>query len=479
MRDENWQRLGSFFGGWFVRSDLEHRIIARKLIQQGASPWSHWDEAKIVHWLERFERGEIKRPAPIGKPQIPNLADSYGFPVYLADPFLVPGEPTAACGSYRAVPAGNPSPPGVGIRAIIPGQRLDKSDASIVFVQLAPNGYTEPHEHPGDELVFVIEGELELCFEHTGVRTRLSAGDYIVFYAERLHYGRNPSTKDTLVLVLRFFQFRSPSWRSVIRASRRNEGGQYPEAWRRILNDSEHRIMLEDEITWLVSLDRLGACRIPPETIDAVASQADHRPREVLDRFGLARLLRRVAASEGWKPADLARNAAGVRMPQEFKERLTRDLVADLHHGRPCGIKEDDLDSLAQVYHVSAMLLFDYLFPAERGAIVVRRGELVPMKSSLLPDGVEYGIPPRRLAISDIAAFQLAMPGSGRTHENHHPGTELCVALHGQITVTIEGEKDPIKVQHGQYVHFDSSKRHQVEGKNAEAFVVRFYEADV
>jgi quercetin dioxygenase-like cupin family protein len=77
-------------------------------------------------------------------------------------------------------------------------QRADVSvpgrEAVIVRVELAPGGKTGRHTHPGEEISYVIEGEIELVVDGQPART-IKAGDGFVVPAGRIHDAHNNGTQ--------------------------------------------------------------------------------------------------------------------------------------------------------------------------------------------------------------------------------------------------------------------------------------------
>jgi quercetin dioxygenase-like cupin family protein len=63
-------------------------------------------------------------------------------------------------------------------------------EAVIVKVELAPGGHAGRHTHPGDEISYVVDGELELMIEGQPP-VRLKPGDGISVPAGRVHDARN------------------------------------------------------------------------------------------------------------------------------------------------------------------------------------------------------------------------------------------------------------------------------------------------
>jgi quercetin dioxygenase-like cupin family protein len=57
-------------------------------------------------------------------------------------------------------------------------------------VELAPGGHAARHTHPGDEISYVVDGEVELMVEGQAP-VRLKAGDGFSVPAGKVHEARN------------------------------------------------------------------------------------------------------------------------------------------------------------------------------------------------------------------------------------------------------------------------------------------------
>jgi transcriptional regulator with XRE-family HTH domain len=108
-------------------------------------------------------------------------------------------EDTTADGPVVFIPAGERKPvftskAGLELRSITgPYGRFFMAGAAARVQPLADSG-EKPMEHPGEELVFLLEGALEL--EVDGETYRLSAGDSLHFRTDRPHRWRNPRQQE-------------------------------------------------------------------------------------------------------------------------------------------------------------------------------------------------------------------------------------------------------------------------------------------
>ena len=67
----------------------------------------------------------------------------------------------------------------------IPGRRMIQNR-----VELAPEAPVVRHKHPGEEIIYVLEGTLEYTIDGQGART-YSAGEALMVPAETVHSVRN------------------------------------------------------------------------------------------------------------------------------------------------------------------------------------------------------------------------------------------------------------------------------------------------
>ena len=133
---------------------------------------------------------------------------------------------------------------------------------------LSPKGESAVHEHPGDELILVLQGEVEIRFHHNGVRTRLTKGEIIHFYAEQIHSAVNVSASVAQLFIIRFYEIQS--------------------------SDTRERVRQDLEATLTTprraSVTHLEASWIP----QSISSRFAGHPGFVMDKLGLARFLGRV-----------------------------------------------------------------------------------------------------------------------------------------------------------------------------------------
>jgi quercetin dioxygenase-like cupin family protein len=324
-------------------------------------------------------------------------------------------------------------------------------DVQIVYLEIQPGGWSDTHAHPGDELLVVLDGEIEVRLENSGLRTPIGRGQYIHFYAEQTHSVLNNSSRPARAFVIRFYQFEHSGVRKALKSLKGDKL-------------SEHRLRrLKEEIQ--------ASLRF------AMAVQREAAP-EVLDRFGLGRLLEK-CCRETFRGPD---NALTIDDLQERAAHYnwSRSTMGRLHQGI-VPVSAEELHVLAAIYDVKPFLLFDFLFPALRNAIVVRPDEdMVSIPDDFLPTTrVNYSVPCRRLEESDVAICTVDLPGQTTSPENAHPGYELVIALEGEVILSLDRRTIEIGAHNYGFAHFKSALPHHLanEGRQrARVLVVRFYE---
>jgi quercetin dioxygenase-like cupin family protein len=393
--------------------------------------------------------------------------------------------------------------------------RLSKTeDVSIGHVVLdAFGGESDGHQHLGDELSIVLDGELEMELEDSGLFARLKKGSFLHFYAEQNHRARNKCETPAHCLVIRFHQTWSKGVRyelcdefsrSGVRVDRfarkardadkrtkssaiksvdkgaRSE--QLPEVMSRAYSEAMAAIMPFDILR--KSETALGSASTTKSPVDFSDDNS-----EVHDRFGLGRMLMACAAGYAGRPR-LTLDALKEKAKHRGFKR-TRSWFDRLHKGLS-RVTLGDLKAIAPIYEVGRVLLLNYAYPARRSAIAVEAEDgwdKVP--ASFFEDakrdyeGVSYSLPRRRLAHSDIAICELSLEPGRSTPQHRHPGREMLLPLQasrfqlslGGTTAVLE---TPSEAEFGRhvYAHFDSTIQHSVTNvgdEPARAMVIRFF----
>jgi quercetin dioxygenase-like cupin family protein len=359
-------------------------------------------------------------------------------------------------------------------------------------------------------MIYVLDGELDVGFPQTGVSTRVRKGDYIQFHAERPHYLQTPlkvlneaglvvDNPTTRIVVIRFFQFRTTSHRAAIRRMLLNWGGVRT-------TKGPSADLLRQEVKWLVTFNHIGTPPTGKRVLDfhGLSRLAVMLSSDSYRRSGISKPQRKVTEEELESRAKSLGAKSSDPVDGDFLlNRCTRSLFEAIHNGdwgewriektnkarseypKESGLDKRQLALLAGVYgepvDVSPMLFYEFLFPAERGAVVVSRNDWFDMSEELQPPGVVYRIPRRRLALSDAAIFEVRFARARKgqkaaTLVNRHPGSELCICLEGSVNVVVDKNTHTLKKDC--FIHFESSKQHYVSSKSSECsrvLVVRFY----
>jgi len=389
------------------------------------------------------------------------LAEVYKIPRLMLDPLLsVRAEGNCLVqsrdeflevGSARA-----PAYYGDGACYAVAGSRLQGAEeVAVVRLELQRGGHSDAHAHPGDELLYVREGNVEVRLLDTGLWTRLGPGDYVHFDAEQLHGAWNVGDGRAELFILRFYQLGPEGTRAKFLASLRAQRPS-PNLLRRARTEL--------------------AATVAPFT----KRGAQRGPQEVVDRFGLARLLALVC-SRGFQRT--ARNSSLKDLEKRARwlgyEQYHKGFFDRLHHGEK-PVEVEELPRLAEVYGVEPMLLFEFVYPAFRNAVAVRQ----PADWDRLPEeflggqGVIYSLPRRRLADSDLAIASVELGAGAETPLNRHPGQEILLPLEGAIEVRFGEARVEANSTADAFVHYHSGTEHRVINPAihpARLLVVRLY----
>ena len=336
------------------------------------------------------------------------------------------------------------------------------TSVSIVHLRLERGGYSDTHWHPGDELLLVLRGSVDVLLLDCGLRARLNVEDYLHFYAEHEHCALNASNEPAEMFIVRFQ-----------RSKRRAE-----------LVDG---LRLRKPKPSVAAAARRGF-------LSVIAPQPPWAPGEppsdrVVDRAGLGRFLQLVCESRFRAEARLTLEELAARGAPFGISRARFDRI---HHGLS-PVSQDDLLILAEIYELEPMLLYDFLCPALRTAIAVRsrpdphvealaRSDMrrLPERFLRTSDPV-YRIPCRRLADTDVAIASLFLPPGTQSPVNRHPGHELILPLKGEVRLRFGGGgvDAAVAANRGEFAHFSSFRNHWVENpftEDAEVFVLRVHE---
>ena len=339
---------------------------------------------------------------------------------------------------------------GTGTHYSIPLQKLGVTDAAFVTVRLDQYGFSDSHEHPGDEFMMCISGQVEFRFDLTGITTELNTGDFIHFYAEQKHSARRLNKQgDCELFVVRFYHAEGRQTRQTLWADVERSLSSPPEI---------HAQLPRHGALWIRQM-------LPRPWLDAAAP----------DVLGLTRFLQR------WRRAQARLSPTDETRAENQELELEMSWPADA-----------PLAQLQQFYGIDHFLLRHFSYPAFPGSVVVRgKDKDYEALADFVPVGVQYLLPNRNLACSDISIAKVKMiardidDGPGKdmkrgTTWNEHPGFEAIYVQSGEVWVYFEGRDQPICcASERQVCHFKSSTRHRVVNPSSddgcEYFVIRFY----
>jgi quercetin dioxygenase-like cupin family protein len=321
----------------------------------------------------------------------------------------------------------------------VPYGRLEGSGVSFVTLKLKPRAQSDLHEHPGDELVLCLSGEIDVVFPDTGFTNRLREGEFMHYYAEQRHGAVAAGKSGAELFIVRVFHVDGQGTRQAIsqqlRAELTKNDASGPPTFSRHALDWIHQV--------------LPAYRGQPAG-------------EIKDLLGIRRFL----------------ECCGVDLDNSATASLA---------GRDATIRD-----ISHRFEIPEFLLAGFAHPAASNAVVVRKEEFRPTAAPL-PSGFEHDVPCRSLSCSDISIARATFTSVGPRTDgapvrpvdrapNRHPGSEAILLLEGAITLHFDGEEKPacaLSREGPQLVHFDCSRRHWVENsepdKTARFFVIRFY----
>jgi quercetin dioxygenase-like cupin family protein len=391
----------------------------------------------------------------------------------------------------------------------IPPQKLAGTDAAFVYVFLKKGGRTTMHHHPGDELLLVLEGSVQVTFHDSGLTVDLNGFSFAHYYAEQNHSVVNASlTADAVLFVIRFHQFDVASTRQAMRR----------ELWRKLRGKRPERPRRLDPLLWAWILATAADRSI--KHVHTRPNSESQPPEEqvvnVENRFGLARLLRHrvqtwehgIARRPG-KRAESAflKQAAATCLPlaaarkelQEFAE--LPDFLWALESNQ-INVPKDFLPAIVEFFGLFDLHVCEFLFPGVPRHVVVTRDrahdwvDMAPIVrripellvapsaqrgAALVADGlVGYEVPSRSLACSDVAVSILHLESGRATVQNSHEGGELLLPIEGSASIVFDdAPAAALEVRAGQgVVHFHSRRSHRIRNSGptrATLFLVRFY----
>ena len=390
-------------------------------------------------------------------------------------------------------------------------QRLRGSTSCYLYLDLKAGGVTDPHSHPGQELLFVITGHVRLHLK-SGVCVPLESSDIAHFNSEIDHWLES----DTLakVFVIRYYHLAGGLQRQIRRdIDELDQLSQKPSK-----SKAEDRLEIkrcqQRLLGWLVQGGRQATKPGTPE-IERFA-----------DVVGLARLLDQyVKHEEQYRNPNRGRKGAKLSLKSLFGDDATAASQAS-RFLRLYALPEDRnnaevlINEIVRVFGehgitVPRTVLAPHLFPRWHYLIMLsgkslnQAGPDQPRTAADAPAAKPPSIGWRRipkkletlfsdnnnrlnlfpevaLAASDMSmTFAQINPGT-RCKFSVHPGFELLLPLSGKVVVEFEDPANhpaPVSASLGnpfpEFVVFDSSKSHRIcnPGPNlAQVLLIRFYD---
>ncbi len=331
---------------------------------------------------------------------------------------------------------------------LTPHRRLEGTDAAFVRLMLPSKGESDKHEHPGDEIIWVESGEIELQFELSGINVTLRESDLVHFYAEHRH--KVVAKKPARCFIIRFYQIGSENtrqflWQALEAMLSGSDGGRFT-------------TLKNEARAW----------------IHEILPTYRKENGEVNDLLGLARFLLR------WR--DFHRQSDDDRGP------IDETAVTKLENALLGAGDQACLRDVAQSYGVKEFLLHSYRARAVPGLIVLRQQDFKKLSSDQAArlfqnakQGVEYSLPWRNLSCADMSLAKVTLQPGGTTGPNFHPGFEANLILSGEVALVFDEEHSPAETMSrsaGQLCHFNSARTHRIENRGsspAEFLVFRFH----
>jgi quercetin dioxygenase-like cupin family protein len=390
---------------------------------------------------------------PIGVEDLDAIGDLFGISSLLLDPLL--SEPVTGKSltldfekDFSTIPRKKPR--GKDAIYFTAHRRLQGTDAAFVRLQLFRNGESDNHEHPGDEMIWIESGEVELQFELSGVNITLRDHDLVHFYAEHRH--KVIARKPAKCFIIRFYQIGAENTRQFL--------------WRALegflsgADDAKYAALRNEAKAW----------------IHEILPTYRKEGREINDLLGLERFLVQ------WADFDTESGVKQDRVDEKTRSKLEAALLGSAGH--------ISLKDVAQEYGVEEFLLHSYRARAVPGLIVLRSRhddfKRLPRQQTAglfrsAEHRVEYYLPCRNLSCADMSLAKVILEPGGTTGPNRHPGHEAILMITGEATLFSDGDDSPAEIissSGGQLCHFNSAKMHRIVNMGsgqAEFLVIRFH----
>lgn len=405
--------------------------------------------------ITRFERGKINKLIELNKAiEIANAYQAYEIFVYhLASP---PTRDTYIYENiYRLKNAGTN---GSETSVWVPPNSLNDLSSSISRVDYNEEAYSNFHNHFGDELTYVLDGQLQLEFGN-GVNINLNKNDFAVFDATQFHRGVNPS-KDKKAKVL------------IIRNKFLFELGTRDQLREKISQTLKNRDSTPSK-TELADLIKAFSCTLAKKNFKP--SNKNAKSESISDTYSLGRFLERRIKEQSLSIGTIAKKAELYDI-SENKTYFSR-----LHHGQ-VEVKLRELPIIAEIYNTNPLILYNFSSSVEANAIVTRNLENVAETNIFSASGEEvshtkfkYRIPPINLELSDIQVAHATISAGSIFKQNSHNqqnGSEILFLLSGSILIDFPKLKKSEMLKPNDFIHFSGFHSHVIKAGTEEAQVL-------
>lgn len=431
--------------GRTLKAHRRHKGVTRKLVkgrlldflrERGDEPG--WDQFRALvdrGVIELEERGLAGQT--VYMPDVQLLADAYHIPELMLDParskpversMSIYGSP-----DFLQLEQEDALFYGDGTQYFIPESQICETE-SIAIVRLRLDGgemrlkqkkdspaHSDSHSHPGEEILFVEDGELEMRFVESGLYTRLGKEDFIHFDASLGHGAWNLSPHASTCSIVRFYRPEHLSHRATYVHTRTRTSNTAP-------SNDKGRV----------------------------------KQREVLNRRAFASFLK-LLNSDRFRGSGRKRSLSElIDRAKEKGSLFSRSKLDRIQRGQT-RVLEDELPELAEIYDIEPIALYDFLVPDFNSAVSVHGlDDMNRIEADFLPEGVSYWLPRRRLGSSKTMIAVLTLEPNCATRPNRHPGQEIISVLGGdEVELQLGAER--AKVKKGCLAHYWSYSKHSVQ----------------
>ena len=400
--------------------------------------------------------------------QVRSLADTYGIHSTMLDGMFSRTEEVSALAMSMDddfVPVGDSRDKhyGRGSEYKIPCKKLGRADTALGIVKLQPGGRSAVHSHSGDELMYVLKGEVVVDLMNRGLSTTISQGDFFYFYAEQTHSASNFSAEPAELFIIRFYQLAVEGTRQEIQreiASWSNSSRGRPKISPK----------LEPWVRTMANIEEPGG----DQSVDGrVGSEPMEGSEQIQARLDFGRFLQQARFMRfGGSYSEVADESGH---PEEYHKRLEAGLEA---------VRKVQLKGLADAYGVHELLLHNFLYPSFPSLVRVRAitGESSPLDVVRVDpqvignNRVEFYVPRYNLMYSDITITIAKLEKGGETPLNDYPGFDLVIPVRGTCELRFKDSGTEVVASAGerQYIHYSSQGSFLTCGSDEQAEVLIF-----